>query len=44
LKEQTFSYSPLTEFITRFIDSSKAMMGLSLEEAAIASPIGFLFD
>lgn len=44
LKEQTFSYSPLTEFIGRFVDSSKAMMGLSLEEAAIASPIGFLFD
>ena len=44
LKEQTFSYSPLTEFVSRFIDSSKAMMGLSLEEIAVASPIGFLFD
>jgi len=44
LKEQTFSYSPLTEFVGRFIDSTKAVMGLSLKEAAIASPIGFLFD
>jgi hypothetical protein len=44
LKEQTLSYSPLTEFISRFVDSSKAMMGLSLQEAAIASPIGFLFS
>jgi len=44
LKEQTFSYTPLTEFLDRFIGSSKAMMGLSLEEVAIASPIGFLFD
>ena len=44
LKEQTFSYSPLIEFLTRFKDSTKAMMGLSLEEVAIASPIGFLFD
>lgn len=44
LKEQTFSYSPLTEFVGRFIDSSKALMGLTIEEVAIASPIGFLFD
>jgi hypothetical protein len=44
LKEQTFSYSPLTEFIARFVDSSHAMMGLSLKEVAIASPIGFFFD
>jgi hypothetical protein len=44
LKEQTFSYTPLTEFLDRFIGSSKALMGLSLTEAAIASPIGFLFD
>jgi hypothetical protein len=43
LKEQTLSYSPLTEFIGRFVDSTKAVMGLSLKEAAIASPIGFLF-
>jgi hypothetical protein len=44
LKEQTLAYSPLTEFIGRFIDSSKALTGLSITEAAIASPIGFLFS
>jgi hypothetical protein len=44
LKEQTLSYSPLTEFITRFGDSTKAVLGLSLSEVAVASPIGFLFS
>jgi len=44
LKEQTFSYSPLIEFVTRFVDSTKALMGLTVKEVAIASPIGFLFD
>jgi hypothetical protein len=44
LREQTFSTSPLTEYINRLTGSAKAMMGLSLEEVAVASPIGFLFD
>jgi hypothetical protein len=44
LKEQTFSYSPLIDFVTRFIDASKDLTGLTLEEVAVASPIGFLFD
>jgi hypothetical protein len=44
LKEQTLSYSPLTEFIERFGYAAEDLMGLSLTEAAIASPIGFLFD
>ena len=44
LKEQTLSYSPLTEFIERFAYATEDLMGLSLTEAAIASPIGFLFD
>lgn len=44
LKEQTFSYSPLIEFVSRFINASKDLTGLTLEEVAVASPIGFLFD
>lgn len=44
LKEQTFSISPLTEYVERLTGATRAMMGLSLEEVAVASPIGFLFE
>jgi hypothetical protein len=44
LKEQTFSTSPLTEYVERIFGSTRAMMGLSLDEIAVASPIGFLFE
>lgn len=40
LKEQPLSYSPLVEFLERLVDSSKAVMGLSVKEVAVASPIG----
>jgi hypothetical protein len=44
LKEQTFSTSPLVDYVERVIGSTRAMMGLSLDEIAVASPIGFLFE
>ncbi|MBI4671165.1 MAG: hypothetical protein HY741_05800 [Chloroflexi bacterium] len=44
LKEQTNSISPIADYLGRLVQASKALMGLTVEEIAIASPIGRLFE